>query len=386
MSKKNDNTSFSNRFKNTIPRDKNYDLFKLYIDNFIRQIFHDKISPIILEGRLAHVKDIKMRSSLDCVGKTVLENGVLKLPTVFFDQKLTTTEDVADLLNRHPVLQDLLTIYGITSTFKNAIDDEEDLQLKNMIASFYAAENRNNSLHQENTIGATFNTHANVNIISENVIREIYLLFGEDILLEALTNGKKGFASTIDKIIGKKGIGDKFTSTLLKLDEISMNASILESIQKRNNILQERQIGPFCEKLLSVEDSKLRRTIIDSLYAHDFDFTKVEGPIDFSSIPPLTISEKKALKSYIELFSLYSKDDSEEYSIISKIMSQMIFYEERLQAASTITLKKWADIQGIISNEIIPLIVPYRYGVDYESILTLGTVTQNDGEIIKFTL
>ena len=162
-------------------------IFKKVLKELLKESVWDYFSVSDMDYKLSKIDEVKMDDDLThYVGNTVLEKGILKIPNYFFTREITKTEDLINLITEYPDMKTLLTTYAIYIIGHRNNDNEEERMVKNIIATYFAAEKNNNGLKDVKYSQMTFKSYATSNALLENIIREISLIFGKDILYETL--------------------------------------------------------------------------------------------------------------------------------------------------------------------------------------------------------
>lgn len=380
-------------------------IYKKIIKNFTSESIKKYYDEFDVEYKLSKIIKIEMGEETHYTGDTTFENGILKLPTCFFTTKIESSKDVIELIVAYPDLKTLLTIYGIYIVGFNKKDSKEERNLKNIIATYFASENSGNKLAIKTTANMTINGYATSNVLLENVIREIALIFGEDILARTLENGLDYLIKQIDEKTRKKGLGNKLITNLIELTKLSENEKKRSTDCKILEEIIDKKLLPMYDAIKHL-DPDYQNTLLNLVRIHDFDFSilsSIEKNINLSSIQSLTLteSEKQAIRlcihkfdkewknfsllvtDYPEVKTIGEDDDgneiyiAESFTFLNKVLSSEEEYRTEYFRICDSIQYLWQEIQEIIVNELIPKYIKNnkRAYIDLEEILNLSKYT-----------
>lgn len=374
-------------------------VYKKLLKKFVLESLGKYYSKSYIERKLERIKNIKIDEGENYVGDTIFEGNTLNLPYCFFTVKITKTEDVLNLINNYPVLKDLLTTYGIFVTGVNNTDKIEDKIIKNIIATYFATKSSGNELAKIKTAGLTFNGYATSNALKENIIREIVLIFGEDLLVKTLKEGTETLIKEIDTKTRQKGLGKKLVDNLIELHNLSMSERIHYATY---NVLEEianDKLFPMY-KTIKKYPPVYQDSILNLIQMKNFDFSilrLINDQIDTSDLKLLTEEDKQLIRECLRSFDeswkkyyyletsypevKYSLDyegdivyDGKSFTFLNKFLSALYSYEEEYYSICDSIRTTWETLQETIIEEILPRYIKNskETNVNLEEILTLS--------------
>lgn len=331
-----------------------------------------------IDSKLEIINKIEIDEHLENINDITFKKGILTLPNILSNNKVTTIKDMIELLSINDKLKELLTIYSIYIVSIDEKDTKIDKVIKYAIASYLASKN-NNQLSNCKIGQLTFKTYNTTTNILENIIRELAIILGDDILYQTLKYGSKYLSDQIDYQTKKKGLGQKLITNITDL------ANLYKKERKEHNtynILSKIET----EKLLPMYDTlkkystKYKNSILNIIELKNFDFKvilKIDDLVDTSKLKELTEEEKQIINQHIKNFDdnwydfslvifyppvnhVAINDDGEkiyngnDFSFINKFLSSVEYTKEEYDYLCDTLEKKWQSIQNIIINELIP--------------------------------
>lgn len=382
-------------------------VYKKLLKKFVLESLGKWYGKSYIERKLERIKNIKIDEEAHYVGDTIFEGNTLKLPYCFFNVKITKTEDVLNLINNYPVLKNLLTTYGIFVTGVNNTDKIEDKIIKNIIATYFATKNSGNELAKIKTAGLTFNGHATSNALKENIIREIALIFGEDLLVKTLKEGTETLIKEIDTKTKKKGLGKKLVDNLVQLHNLSMSERIHYATYNVLEEIADDKLFPMY-KTIKKYPPVYQDSILNLIEMKNFDFSilrLIDDQIDTSNLKLLTEEDKQLIRECLRNFDeswkkyyyletkypevKYTLDyegdivyDGESFTFLNKFISTLYSYEEEYYSICDSIRITWEILHETIIEEILPRYIKNtkETNINLEEILTLSKYRTDNKE------
>lgn len=374
-------------------------VYKKILKKFVLESLGKYYSESYIERKLEKIKNIKIDEEENYVGNTIFEGNTLKLPYCFFAVRITKTEDVLNLITTYPVLKDLLTTYGIYIIGTNNKDKLEDKIIKNIIATYFATKNSNNKIDKIKSAGLIFNSYATSNALKENIIREIALIFGDDLLIKVLKEGTEVIIKEIDTKTRKKGLGKKLIHSLVELYNLSMQEKTYYAYYNTQEALAYNKLFPIYN-IIAKYPQVYQDSLLNLIEMKDFDFSilsLIDNQIELSSIKLLTEEDKKIIKEslhqfdeswkkYYYLETRYPKAkttldydgdpvyDGESFTFLNKYLSVIYSYKEKHYRICNSIRITWENIHKIIIEEILPRYIKnnQEININLEEILKLS--------------
>lgn len=384
-----DTRTYMNLPTSDVIKPTNEDVIDKVYRKFIKKILLNSMNKYYNESyidfKLSKIDRIQMNEKLHYIGDTIFEKGVLKLPDCFFTVKIESSNDVGSLLAKYPDLKDVLTTYGIYVISHDKYDSKEDKIIKNVIATYFATENRTKELVEITTAEKTFNGYATSNSILENIIRELSLIFGEKVLIETLNKGSDYLIQYIDIKTRKKGLGQKIVDNLVKLSELSTIEKYRYASCCTLDTLIKNKLLPMYE-LIKKYDVIYQNTILNLIQMKDYDFSifgLVDDDAGLSNIEPLTKVEKEIIREFIYIFDTNWKDfyslvtcypeveagvdddgdkvyDGKNFTFLNKFLSSNNQYMFEYLGLCDNLGNTWKTLQEEIIHQLIPRYIKHN--------------------------
>ena len=261
-----------------------------YNEEMIDKVLYDKI------------RKIDFREVGSYYGDTVLNDGVLSLPSSFFCVDLDKILDIDNNLE----IKNLLAIYGVYAVFVNEFDSEEDKVIKNLIATYLVVKNNNYQLEKVEFAGRWFNSYNISNNILVNIIEEIATVLGEEVLIDTLKNNCRCIVDEIDTKTKRRGLGIRIVRDIVELDNLYKYIVLYSKVIDFNSELIEKKLVPIYEFLRKNKSSiNYQNTILNLIEMRDFDISILGGlnknKIVFE-LEDFTENEKKVIKNFVSAF------------------------------------------------------------------------------------
>lgn len=375
-------------------------LIRKLVLNSIGKYYNDDY----IDYKLKKIVKIEIDELNHYIGDTIYENNILKLPDYFFTTKIENSRDVLNLISEYPTLESLLTTYGIFIVGYDKKDNKNDKIIKNLIATYFAAKSSCNEITKIKTAEMTFSTYATSSGLQENIIRELSLIFGEDLLIKTLKEGTEFLEKEIDIQTKKKGLGKKVVTNLVQLSDLSMlEKQYFSECHELEEIINNKLFSMY-EKI-NKYDPIYQDSILNLIKMKDFDFSiisLIDNSINPSDIELLTETEKNLISDFIHQFDenwknyyyletnypkvKYSIDDDgdrvydgETFTFLNKFLSSTnAYFEEYLRICDTIK-NVWRSLQETIILEMLPRYIKNNQesNIDLKEILTLSKYTSD---------
>lgn len=374
-------------------------VYKKLLKKFVLESLGKYYSESYIERKLERIKNIKIDEEENYVGNTIFDGNTLYLPYCFFTVKITKTEDVLNLIKSYPALKELLTTYGIFVTGTNNKDKLEDKVIKNIIATYFATKNSDNKLEKNVSAGLIFNSYSTSNTLKENIIREVALIFGDDLLIKVLKEGNEAIIKEIDTKTRKKGLGKKLIDNLIELYNLSMQEKTYYAYYSTQEALAHNKLFPLYD-IITKYPQVYQDSLFNLIEMKDFDFSilsLIDDQIDISSIKSLNEEDKKIIreslqhfdeswKNYYYLETRYPKAkttldydgdpvyDGESFTFLNKFLSVTFSYKEKHYHICNSIKITWENIHKIIIEEILPRYIKNNQdkNINLEEILKLS--------------
>lgn len=330
------------------------------------------------------------------------DKGILMLPKDFFNMEIVKTDDVLNLMKSYPVLEDTLVMNGLYVLGVSSKDSNEDKVIKKMIAKYLAVNNTRKGLNKIKRAQMSF---VGYNELQDNIMEEISLIFGENLLYGTLDKGVNYFIEEIDRLTKKNGLGRKIVNNLVELSNLSMEENKQYVERRELDLIIDDKLLPLYNKIKDY-DVVYQNAILNIIEMKDFDFSilcMIDDSINLTNIIPLNEVEIRKIRDYLSYFDTNWKRmgfletefpfvkscedddgnlvyDYDDFTFINKFISAVDDYNDKYFSLCNLIENIWKNLQEVILYEIIP-----RY-IKYNDICNLRGLTLNKIlELSKYT-
>lgn len=394
--------------KTSHPIDKNQ-IYKFYL-NYITDSVNERIGvyysrDYIYTKLTQKIKSIEPNHSNTNIASITefYEDSILKLPDYFFNFDLPKEESKPSyLFGDYPFINQLLATYGLYALFAPDEPIPLELQLKKLLATYFATQSTIINPCQYQPIkfaDKIFSSYSLINPLCENIIKELSMILGEEALLKSLEKDSKYLTNIIDKTIKKK-LGKKILDNLIQLDITCQQLIDLVNVEHDSDQLLKDKIMPMYRLIINYSPA-YQNQILNQLELENFDFSVLKKfEIDPNKLIPLTFEEKQLLTKHISNFDNNfdnlipflsancpniskistpinnSNLSKEDFSFLNKILTVMNFQSETYDNLCLTITQIWKQTNDQILFQLLPNYLKHNNSpIDLESMLILSSYT-----------
>lgn len=261
----------------------------------------------IIEKLNKKIRNIEIEDMSENIGMLNVTDKTIYVDRSFFQENIASYDDFKQMLSVYPVMDQILRTYG---TFLISTDyNNFNPRVKLSIATFFAAKSMEIDKRKSSIRGLNFYSYSYINPIEENLIRQLGIVFGDDILAETLKKGIHIFTNRADNVTRRNGVGNELISNVANVHIKDIQIIHYEKLLR---MYAEIKSGNLSKYILV--DNHSKGTIL-KYEKSNFDFRAIKNMPAAYMLLPLSDEEINFIRKLIRHYS----NNEENKTFIEKL-------------------------------------------------------------------